>query len=182
MANFGFTFDPSTVEGKQTALPAGTYVAQIIEADVKPTKAGTGMILKLTWSVAEGPNEKRRFWQNVNIQNASAEAQRIGQAELKEITAALGLGPISSSDPLLFKPLVVTVSVEPDQNGVDRNQVRKVAAYGPKVASPKIERATGPNPGEVTGPTESPAGFGQAKPAATGARSGTPWGAKKSAA
>lgn len=176
MANLGFTFNPDTVEDRSSALAAGVYTAQIIEAEVKPTKAGTGTILKLTWQVADGPSERRRFWQSINIQNASAEAQRIGQSELKEITSALGLGPISTTDPLLFKPLIVSLGVKPDQNGVDQNVVKKVSAFGATAAT---RPATAPPPAE---PPASGA-FGQPKPAASAsapARGGTPW--KKPAA
>ena len=180
MANLGFTFNTDEAPDRQTPIEPGTYVANAIEADVVPNSKGTGTMLKLTWSITDGPSTGRRVWQNINIQHTNPDAQRIGQAELKEITAALGLASITNTEPLLFKPLMISVASETsNQDGKTRTVVKKVAPYG---ATPAKRPATGPNPAPAS---ENAAGFGQprqaAESAATGPRSGTPWGKKTAA-
>ena len=48
-------FDPETEEGSHFDLiPAGSYVAEIIEAEIGQPKSGAGHMLKLTWKITEG--------------------------------------------------------------------------------------------------------------------------------
>lgn len=181
MANLGFTFNTDEAPDRQNPIEPGTYVANVIEADVQPNQKGTGTTLKLTWSITEGPSQGRRIWQNINIQHTNPDAQRIGQAELKEITASLGLASITSTDPLLYKPLVVTVANETSkQDGKTRTVIKKVAPYG---STPATRPATAPAPAQAA---PSDGSFGQPRQAAGGqaggARGGTPWGKKNAAA
>lgn len=179
MANLGFTFNTDEAPDRQSPIEPGTYIAQVIEADVVANSKGTGTMLKLTWSITEGASNGRRAWQNINIQHTNPDAQRIGQAELKEITAALGIASISSTDPLLYKPLAITLANETSkQDGKTRTVVKKVAPYG---STPSTRQATG----TPTQAAPSDGSFGQprqAAPSGQGApRSGTPWGKKTAA-
>ena len=52
---FPETFDPETQEGNSwDVLPAGEYVAQIVEASIQQPKSGDGYYLALTWKIIEG--------------------------------------------------------------------------------------------------------------------------------
>jgi hypothetical protein len=162
------TFDPAAVEPSQgfEALPAGSYLAHIIESEVKDTKAGTGERLNLTWEIIDGPHEKRRVWQGINIKNQSVKAQEIGQGELSAILRAMGSGPIEDSEDMHFKPVIIRLKVEKDQNGNLKNEVAKVE---PANAAPQ------PQPPRLA--TSNPAPVQQARPAqaaASGAKK--PWG------
>jgi hypothetical protein len=91
MAELGQTFDPNAVEpGQFDDVPAGEYAAQIVDSEVKPTKAGAGLGLNLTWQITEGPLENHKFWQWINFQHESQQAQTIGQQQLKAICDAIG--------------------------------------------------------------------------------------------
>jgi hypothetical protein len=148
MAALGKTFDPSTVQDDDV-LPAGDYKAQIIDSELVPTKAGDGQRLTLTYEVTDGPFAKRQFWQGLNIVNPNAQAQSIAERELKRVTAALGLGPITDSDVLHFKPMIVNLGIEKgDGQYRDKNVVKGNKPLGAGVtASPTTTQASG-----ATGP------------------------------
>lgn len=164
MAYLGFTFDPNTVPADEDRelLPAGLYVAQVIESEVKATKSGSGQILKLTWEILQGPSSRRRVWQQINIVNANPTAQKIGQQELKRITDALGLGPITNSDALHFKPLTIQVAVK--------------EAEGQYTAQNVIKDVRAANVGAVVTNDEPPFAAAPSSSAQGGARS--PWAKK----
>lgn len=162
-------FDPDQVpEGDRdfAPMPAGRYVAQIIESDLVPTKSGTGQMLKLTFEIIEGPCARRRVWANLNIINQSGQAQEIGQRELKHICAAVGhVGVLNDSDVLHFKPMRVRLGIEVD------------AQYGDKNVCKGYEPMSGPAPksapaAERPAATERPA---QPAQVASGGAKTRPW-------
>lgn len=106
-------FNPDDVSDDREILPAGNYVAQIIESSLAQTKTG-GTMLKLTWEILDGPLAKRRVWENLNIVNANADAQAIAERSLKRICGAVGhTGVLNDSEALHFKPAEITVAIQP---------------------------------------------------------------------
>lgn len=131
MASLGNTFNPDEVEADEfEPIPAGDYLAQIIDSEIAPTKAGTGQMLKLTYEIMDGELENRRLWDRLNIVNPNADAQRIAHQQLKKLCDALGTGPIQDSEELHFKPVIIQVSVKQDKNGDfgPQNVIRKFTA------------------------------------------------------
>ena len=57
MAKLGGTFDATGVEPNAPleALPPGDYKVQILQSEMRVTKAGTGQMLWLDMEVLEGP-------------------------------------------------------------------------------------------------------------------------------
>lgn len=134
MADLG-SFNPEAIEddgrGSFEVMPAGEYVAQVIESDLVPTKSGNGQMLKLTFEIIEGPCQRRRVWQNLNIANASPEAQQIGQRDLKRLCEAVGhQGVLSNSEQLHFKPLRVRLGIERRDGFDPRNDVKGYKPFG----------------------------------------------------
>lgn len=112
MAFLGMTFDPNAVEPKQdfTPLPSGEYVAQIIDSDMKPTRAGTGQYLELTFQVVDGPMQGRLVWSRLNLDNPNAQAVQIAQQDLSAICHAIGhLQAVTDSTVLHNRPMVIRV-------------------------------------------------------------------------
>jgi hypothetical protein len=151
-------FDPRTVapEAPRAPIPAGVYLAHIIESDVVATQAG-GEMLKLTHEVLDGPFKGRRVWSQINTKNANPEAERIGQAQLSAICHAINhMVELRDSSVLHMRPLKVRVTIKPagpDRNGVhrdERNEVRGYEAPGAGAApgAPAAFRA----PGQVATP------------------------------
>ena len=72
MANLS-GFDANRVEPSTDfdPLPAGKYLAVITDSEMKPTKAGTGNYLELTFEIIEGQHKGRRAWARLNLINGN---------------------------------------------------------------------------------------------------------------
>jgi hypothetical protein len=90
-------------------IPAGTYPAVIIESTIKPTKAGTGSYLELTFRITDGKYKDRLLWSRLNLQNPSDAAVRRARAELSAICRAVGVMVPADSVELHDRPLVIHV-------------------------------------------------------------------------
>ncbi len=104
-------FDADTVEPTTDfeTIPAGKYEAVITESEFKPTKAGTGNYLQLTFQVIAGPYKNRFLWARLNLNNPNATAVTIAQSELSAICRAVGVTKPRDSVELHNLPLVIRV-------------------------------------------------------------------------
>jgi hypothetical protein len=134
-------FDPSQEEGTSSnLLPAGIYLAQIIDAAVSQPQSQDGYGINLTWENTEGEHEGRRVRQRITFQHSSEEAQKIGRREFKDLCDACGITKgFNSVEPLKFIPCKVRVGIEKDKNGMydDKNKVTRVwpVSKGPPLSS-----------------------------------------------
>jgi hypothetical protein len=112
-----FNFDASTVAPQASSgpVPAGTYLAQIIESDVAPLKSGKGTGLKLTFEIIDGQYKGRRIWENLNIQHENDETQRIAQSQLSALCHAVNVIKLQDTAALHHKPVHVRVVVREAQ-------------------------------------------------------------------
>lgn len=136
------SFDATQVQPQQEfdLLPAGKYLAQVIDSEVVPTKAGTGQILKLTFEIMDGEHANRRLWARLNIANENAQAQQIGLAQLSALCHAVGVTKLTDSLELHEKPVLVTVKVrkaKPGDTYGDSNDVTGFAAATAAGGHPK---------------------------------------------
>jgi hypothetical protein len=76
---------------------------------MKPTKAGTGQFLQLTFQILEGPHKGRIVWSRLNLDNPNATAVQIAQADLAAICRAVGVTQPKDSHDLHNLPLVINV-------------------------------------------------------------------------
>ena len=122
MARLGGTFDASGVEpnAPREALPPGDYKVQILQSEMRVTKAGTGQMLWLDMEVLEGPLQSRHVYDQLNLINPNPTAEEIAQRTLSAICHAVGKLQVADSEELHFQPLLVRVVVKP--NGY--NQVK----------------------------------------------------------
>lgn len=142
MASLGIAFNPAEVpesDNDFALVNPGTYVAEIVENEVKATKAGTGHYLKLTWQIKQGEFENRKIWQQINFDNPNPTARMIGMKEINAIYKAAGFtGPVGELDADVFMGKLYTVSVgikKDDGRGYgDKSVIKGVKAYG--VAAP----------------------------------------------
>lgn len=118
-------------------IPNGTYRAMIIESEVKPTRDGKGNYLQLTWQVLDGGYKGRKVWDRLNIQNPSAEAQRIGQSQLSAVCHATGVLKLTSSAQLHSIPVMIKVIVKQEKGYDPQNEVKSYKAVeGAPAAAP----------------------------------------------
>ena len=151
--------------GSYDLIPAGWYQAQINGADLKATKSGDGQYLSVRFDILGPSHQGRVTWGNVNLKNASAQAEEIGRRQLGEILRSIGKSVIRDSDELIGGQLQIKVGVQHDKNGQyeDRNDIKGYKALD---GTTSLE-AGGPVPAANAG--FQPKGAAAKTPAAVGA-------------
>ena len=134
MANLN-GFDATQVEpaAKFDPIPAGKYLAVITDSEQKPTKAGTGHYLQLTFQIQEGTHKGRILWARLNLDNPNATAVQIARAELSAICRAVGVTAPNDSVELHNLPLMITVKCRKRQDTGDITN--EIAGYVKKESS-----------------------------------------------
>ena len=144
-------FNPDAVYDDREIIPAGNYIAHIIEADLVDTKSGTGKMLKLTWEILDGPLTKRRVWENLNIINQNPDAQAIAERSLKRICSAVGhTGVLSDTASIEFKPVEITVAIKPAEG--QYGEQNTVKGYKPVGGAPTPNAQPQPATGGASAP------------------------------
>jgi len=153
MALLNGTFDASGVEpaAPMELLPPGRYVAQIVQSEMQPTKAGDGQMLWLEFEILDGPLRGRKIWDRLNLAHRNQQTVEIAQRQLSAICHAVGQIQVSDSEQLHFRPVLVTLAVEPDSRDAhlpveQRRKQNRVKGYSPAggVAAPPRPAPTAP--------------------------------------
>ena len=135
-------FDANQVEPSTDfdPVPAGKYLAVIIDSEEKANKAGTGSYLQLTFQVIDGPFKSRMLWARLNLDNPNATAVQIARAELSAICRAVGVLAPHDSVELHDLPLVIHVKCKKrTDTGEITNEIKgysKKETPAPVVAAP----------------------------------------------
>jgi len=142
-------FDPSAHQGTEDLqpIPAGWYLAHIVEAGVCDAANCNGNYVLAVFEVLEGDYLHRKIYQNVTLNNSSQQAVEIGKRLLTDIYTACGItGPTQETGVLLYKPVMIRVGIKRDPSGEypDRN---RVFAVRPQDYSPKRGPSASPSPG-----------------------------------
>lgn len=130
----GTNLDPNVEEsgGGFTVIPAGKYKAVIIADRITDTKNGSGKMLEMKVQIIDGPQKGETLTDRLNIVNASAQAQAIGQGQLKRICGLCGVQyPPTSTEGLIGKPMQITVEIEEFTSNKTGNTLKsnKIKAY-----------------------------------------------------
>src|SRR5690349_21272056 len=133
MAFLGQVFNAADVEPSQprAPIPAGTYIAQIVQSEMRSARSG-GQYLWLELDIIDGEFRGRKLWDQLNLVNSNAQAAEIAQRTLSAICHAVGQMTVQDSEQLHFKPMKVTVKVQPagpDKNGTHREAQNRIAGY-----------------------------------------------------
>lgn len=131
MAQLNFNAQSVAPQASFQPLPAGIYTTAIIDSDVKQTqKGGTQAIFTL--QVVDGPFAGRKVFARLNVRNASAEAERIGQAQLSALCHAAGVLQLQDTSQLHGKVVRARITVRKDETGQygDSNDVKGFEAAG----------------------------------------------------
>lgn len=105
-------------------LPDGWYPAEIVTAEVRATKAGTGAYLAVQFAVTGQSHAGRRVWQNYTLRNPSSSAERIGREQLGELVRALGIQTPRDSDEMLGNLCEIRVTTRRQEGFAPRNDVQ----------------------------------------------------------
>ncbi len=132
-------------------LPAGKYIAVVSESELKPTKAGGGKYLQLTFQIIEGEHKGRLVWARLNLENKSEMTVKIARGELSAICRAVGVMQPRDSVELHNVPLEINVGLKKrDDNGEFTNVIKGYAKKGGNCG------ATAPRPAASAGPGSTP--------------------------
>jgi hypothetical protein len=151
MAQFNFDASQIAPQASTGPLPAGVYLAHIVESDVQPLKSGNGEGLKLTFEIIDGQHKGRKVWENLNIRHSSEDTQRIAQSQLSALCHAVNVIKLMDTAALHFKPVRINVTVrEAVGQYKASNNIKGYEAAGGGISAP----ATAPTPAPVA---EAPA-------------------------
>lgn len=148
-------FDSTNIapETRAEPIPAGTYLAHIVDSDLVASKTGNGQNLKLVFQVLDGQFKDRKVHENLCVQHTNADTQRIAQAKLSAICHATGLLRVQDSSELHYKPVKLNVTVQPPANGYDaQNRIKgyeaanPAGAYAPQQFAPQQPQQFAPPP------------------------------------
>jgi hypothetical protein len=122
-------FDANAKENQRVSsvIPAGEYVAMMVESERKPTNAGDGHYLKTKWQIVKGEFQNRIVFKNFNLwlPPQKEQALQIARGEFSEFCRAVGVPNPRDSAELHNKPCVIKVKVRVDKTGQydDQNDI-----------------------------------------------------------
>lgn len=116
---FGGEFDANAQEAPASfdPFPVGVYTFTVASAAMKHTKDGTGQYVSCELTVTGPTHEGRKVFCNFNLQNRSAEAERIGQQQFGALCRAVGLSRIKDTDELIGTEFSAKVRIRPAKDG-----------------------------------------------------------------
>jgi hypothetical protein len=169
MARLGFTFDSSNQQGQDTndVLPAGDYIMQVVQSEVRATKDGSGQYVWIEFDILDGEHQGRKYWDRLNIWNANPTAAEIANRALTSLTRACGLVAIEDTEELHFKPIKVRMGVSKRK---DTGELQNRATYLP------LQEGGAPQ-----APARAPAApaAGRPAPTASAGAKAPPWAAHR---
>jgi hypothetical protein len=156
-----FDFDATTVEPSQalTPVPAGTYIAQITDSEIKPTKMENGHYLQMTWRILDGPFVNRLIFDRINVKNNNQVAEQIGQRALSAICHACNVLRLQDTQQLHGIPVALKVTIKKDEQYGDKNEVKGYSKVDGAGAPPAAMMAPSPVAFAQPRPHSAPAGF-----------------------
>jgi hypothetical protein len=168
MAKLGFIFDSSNQQGQDVndVLPAGDYMMQVVQSEVRTTKDGASQYVWLEFDILDGEHQGRKYWERLNIWNANPTAAEIANRALTSLTRACGLVAVEDTEDLHFKPVKVRMGVSKRK---DTGELQNRATY--------LAAQEG---GAPQGPARAPApAAGRPAPTAAAGAKAPPWAAHR---
>lgn len=138
MSNFKFNATNVPPQQPMDVLPPGDYLGEVVETTVGPTKENTGTKLDVTIKVIAPQQYKgRKIFDTFNVQNQSAEAERIGQSQLSALQHAINRLDINQTEELHGIPFCVGVKIEKGDKNYPNDRNRTT---GYKTADKYVDR------------------------------------------
>lgn len=122
-------------------VPAGKYLAVIVDSRTKQTKNGAGEYLQLEFEIVDGPYKGRKVWERLTLRHPNETTVKIAKANLSAICRAVGVMKPNDSVELHGIPLTVVVGLKKrEDNGEMTNVVkaferRETASVRPSAVS-----------------------------------------------
>lgn len=123
-------------------IPAGQYIAQIVDSDLKTNRAGTGQYIALQIEILDGEFKGRRVFSNLTISHTNKTAEQIGQAQLSALCRAVGVMQLTDTAQLHGRPIKITVRIRKDEKYGESNEVTGFETAASVAQSPAAVTAT----------------------------------------
>ncbi|MFO0873161.1 MAG: DUF669 domain-containing protein [Phycisphaerales bacterium] len=106
-------------------IPAGKYLAVIVDSKTKQTKNGAGEYLQLEFEIVDGPYKGRRVWERLTLKHPNEQTVKIARGNLSAICRAVGVMKPNDSVELHNVPLSIVVGLKKrEDNGEMTNVVK----------------------------------------------------------
>jgi hypothetical protein len=131
MAELGAVFDATEIDPQTPfeVIPAGKYVAELVNSEMRPTKDGTSKYLWLEFEISDGSCKGRKLWDRLSLFHPDEQPRLIAQRSLSALCHATGKLRIQESEELHDIPVLLTVRVRPAKDGYDAsNEIRGYSA------------------------------------------------------
>ena len=146
--NLGEIFSVDSVEASNNyePLPAGWYSASISDAELRDTKAGTGVYVSVKYVISGPSHQGRIVYGNMNIRNPNPMAEDIGRQQLAALMRAIGLEEIRDTDQLIGGNCEIKLSIKQDEQYGDRNEIKawKALEKAQKAQEPAAKKSAAP--------------------------------------
>ena len=137
-------FNASQVEPSKDfePIPAGKYLATIVESELKPTKSGQGQYLQLTFQILDGPHKGRNIWARLNLTNSNPTTVQIAKQELSAICRAVGVMTPGDSVELHSIPLQISVNLKKRDDIPGGELTNEIKGYAKRETAGQPPQAT----------------------------------------
>lgn len=126
-------------------IPAGRYLACLIDTQEKRTKANDGSYMECTFEILDSGLTGRRVWARLNLDNQNEKARQIARAELSAICRSVGVMTPQTSEELHNLPIYITVKQEKRNDGDGMtNRITKYESQAAQQQAPNGNGATPP--------------------------------------
>ena len=149
-----------------TPLPVDKYLASIVEAELKQTKAGTGSYINVKFEVMDGKFKGRWVFTMITFTNPNSVAQEIGRKQLNTLLQAIGYGVgqgIQDTSELTGHAVVIEVGIEQNEGYAPKNTVKNYFSANAQGAVPVAPSAPAPTAAPVQ-PSAAPSESNDASP------------------
>lgn len=171
------SWDPSQESEGFTVLPAGQYRLMITASVEKPTKAGTGTLLELTYDVIEGPAKGRKIFETFNLVNPSPKAVEIARQQLAKLCRAINRMRITGPNDFLNAVFIGDVITKKQTWNGEEREKNEIRRYLPSsgAASVPASAPTTPTATAAVAPTQAPVSAPTPAPTTNGGKGKKPW-------
>jgi hypothetical protein len=80
----------------------------------------------IVWKIIDGEYTNREIRDWVALTSSNVQRQKIGQSMLKNMCSAMSIAFAKSIHDFCFKPVTIVVGTKKDQNGEDRNRIKRI--------------------------------------------------------
>lgn len=123
MATFHFNANEVEPDSGFGVIPAGTYIAQVVDSDVRENRNKNGSYMALQFEILDGEFKGRRVFTNLTVTHKNKTAEQIGQAQLSALCRAVGVMQLTETSQLHNRPLNIKVKITKSEQYGESNDI-----------------------------------------------------------